>query len=493
MRFFALLLGFAMLAVPFVGGATSGTNVRVTTHPANEVMLAVNPTNPANEIAVAKDYVLGASPVCGSALDGAYDVWGGVYTTFDGGATWTQSLFPGYPGDTHTSAASGFQCMSDPVVVFGSDGRAHFTGLVTQKAIAGQLDVSEWGMVYGNSADGGRSWTNTQLIWQGTHNNGPSLAPVVNLIGDPNNDKNDLVSVADSWEDKQWQVVDPTDPNAIYVTWDLITSIAAEEVMMSRSLDGGVTWVTESIMPVPDYGALSQPAMDNAGNLYVALLGTCLDATQDIFGSGSCEQVMKFTSHATAYTIADVGPVWSNSQAPDYRVTPIPVLAVDRSTGPNAGHVYVAYSNYDVGSGGWWRVTVGRSADGQHFATANLPGPSGDLQDMPQVAVNGQGVVGVLHYDDSGYSYNCGNNGCRWHTNAMRAVFDESTNGGVSWSGETPVSTTSFSPYFSYHQDGFTFMGDYLGLDTDPSGAFHAAWTDTRNGESEVYSATIAP
>src|SRR5437763_4484458 len=57
----------------------------------NEPAVAVDPHNTHVVVAGANDY-------CTAIHTG--DVWAGYYRSTDGGATWRDSLVPGYPGDT---------------------------------------------------------------------------------------------------------------------------------------------------------------------------------------------------------------------------------------------------------------------------------------------------------------------------------------------------------------------------------------------------------
>src|SRR2546426_7071823 len=56
----------------------------------NEPSVAVNPHNPSVVVAGSNDY-------CAALVNG--DVWSGYYRSTDGGATWQDSLVPGYPAD----------------------------------------------------------------------------------------------------------------------------------------------------------------------------------------------------------------------------------------------------------------------------------------------------------------------------------------------------------------------------------------------------------
>jgi hypothetical protein len=88
----------------------------------NEPTVAVDPHNTRVVTAGANDY-------CAQIVNG--DVWAGYYRSVDGGATWQDSLVPGYPADasaaglaapTHGSCAAA----GDPSQAFDSDGRLFY-------------------------------------------------------------------------------------------------------------------------------------------------------------------------------------------------------------------------------------------------------------------------------------------------------------------------------------------------------------------------------
>jgi len=428
-------------------------DVRVTTTsgPANEVMLAVDPTDPLHIIATAKDYTLTASTPQRCSVN---RVWGGLYVSFDGGATWTNGHFPGAIPSEPATAASGFDCMSDPVVVFGPDGMAHFTGLMASKHVIDKAACAplaavgcptEWGLLYAKSRDG-LTWTDDKLIWTGT---GPT---------------------ANTWADKNWQAVDPSDASKVYVTWDLITVTA--QPMLSRSMDGGATWIT-TVLPMA--GALTAPVVDTDGTLYVALQGECTQ--QHAPPATNCISVLRSTNGGATFLVSDAGPTTGYTSGLPYRTVASPYVAAHN------GHVFVAWADgaYQPRTASFiGRVAVARSADaGATFTMTLLTDEVTSQQLMPQVAVNPNGIVGVLYYqDDMSNQHN------------MRARF-QSAQDGVGFGPATSASSHSFTPWSSYHQDGFVFMGDYLGLGAGSDGKFHAIWTDTRNGRADLYATTI--
>src|SRR5207245_8948269 len=89
-----------------------------------ETPIVVEPINPNIIVAGAQDYRL-------RAIGGHR--WHGFYRYSDGGQTWTQSLVPGFPGDTSSEGLSSplhnFNTTSDPVVAFYRNGNVYYAGI----------------------------------------------------------------------------------------------------------------------------------------------------------------------------------------------------------------------------------------------------------------------------------------------------------------------------------------------------------------------------
>src|SRR5215218_6948183 len=62
----------------------------------NEPSVAVDPSNSSIMVAGSNDY-------CAEIENGSGNVWAGYYRSADGGATWSNSLVPGYPADDSTA------------------------------------------------------------------------------------------------------------------------------------------------------------------------------------------------------------------------------------------------------------------------------------------------------------------------------------------------------------------------------------------------------
>ena len=65
----------------------------------NEPSVAVDPRNPSIMVAGSNDY-------CAEIQNGSGNVWAGYYRSTNGGATWSNSLVPGYPADQSSAGSA---------------------------------------------------------------------------------------------------------------------------------------------------------------------------------------------------------------------------------------------------------------------------------------------------------------------------------------------------------------------------------------------------
>ncbi|HEV8360870.1 MAG TPA: hypothetical protein VGR28_10490 [Candidatus Thermoplasmatota archaeon] len=455
------LLGVALFLMPAVPAPAPGLasldcdpacNVRVTsvTGPANEVMVAVDPTDPNNLIAVAKDYNNAAGPACS-----AHNVWMGVYTSHDGGRTWANQLMPGYPGDDTLNLLSLFDCSSDPVVTFDGKGRALATGIGVKTAPTGDILAS--GIWVAQSFDKGATWP-----VQGIAAAGPSIL-----------------------HDKQWIVADPVTGGA-FLGWAVITPIGAIPVM-ARSHDG-IVW-QPPLLPVNGFNTV--PELEQGTGISFALGGphpfanvadiymTWVDGREitealSIDGGGAWEH----------YEHVDTIVPISRPNTP-YRTPNFPSTAVAPAIGFNFAVHFTSWADQRFGSPD---IVVTNSTDNGHHPfgpavriTDDPPGPN--VQFFPVLATGPDGCIHALWYDrrDDPGNYKNG------------VYYSRSCDGwGDVWSPNLKVADPS-DPAPSFHQDGQMFIGDYIGLTVGSDNVAHAVWTDTRNGRADVYTARILP
>jgi hypothetical protein len=191
----------------------------------NEPTTAVDPSNPNHMTAGANDYC---------SVPTTTDSWAGFYYSANGGASWTNSLLPGYPTDTSTE---------------GQASPLH--GLVTS---AGD-PVQDWdraGHVYYGGIAFNRAKPANGSIWVARYNWGPPFTV-------PDYEFTTLVSrgtptpiFKGHFEDKIELEADDgvSSPFAgnVYVCWARFTGSGVNNVIeLARSTDGGRTWERQKI------------------------------------------------------------------------------------------------------------------------------------------------------------------------------------------------------------------------------------------------------
>src|SRR5215467_3119479 len=197
----------------------------------NEPTLAIDPRNHAIWAAGSNDYC--TIPTVG-------DAWAGFYRSTDGGASWTNSLLPGYNGDTSA------QGTSSPLAAMVAGGA--LAAGDPQMSWDGQGDLFYMGNNFNRGTENGvsaRFRDNTGDIWVATYSPAPgatgtstdgshyvrTVLLATNTFGQGNfNDKTDLV-------------VDPATGN-VYAAWSDFHGGGCNEILFSRSTDHGATFST---------------------------------------------------------------------------------------------------------------------------------------------------------------------------------------------------------------------------------------------------------
>src|SRR5207247_2538557 len=125
----------------------------------NEPSVAVDPRDPEVVVAGSNDY-------CAQIVNA--DVWPGYYRSTDGGATWRDSLLPGYPQDTSAAGVASpvhGQCgaAGDPTQAFDTGGRLFYGFICFNRSqpINGSVYVAMY------DQDGG-NYVRTVLVDRGT-------------------------------------------------------------------------------------------------------------------------------------------------------------------------------------------------------------------------------------------------------------------------------------------------------------------------------------
>jgi hypothetical protein len=455
--------------------------------PANETVIAVNPTDESNVIAGANDYESGVDSVQGN------------YASFDGGHTWTYSrharqvLTP-----DRRMLGSG-----DPVVAFDSEGTAY------QSFISfGRADCDSY-IATIRSTDGGITWSTPA----DTVPAGSEL-----LLGDGITVHNGGPADCQIFHDKEWMTTGVRPPGAtivegsvqefvgpdrVYVTWTRFDfgpagdTYVESPIYEAHSDDQGRTWSEpqeisgasplcefnfgDQDAPACDEDQFSVPVVDpNTGRVYVIFenFQTSQPAIWNQYLVVQSDDGGETWSPPTFVTrIADgftKYPICFGSQTLDQmcaRVNAAGNIDVD----PNTGALYVTWSDNRNGSASNTNtdVFVRRSTDGGSTWTPpkNLTGRSADDQFFPWLSVAPGGTVAVVYFDRR---YN--------GPKLIDTTLEQSTNAGQTFSAER-VSEVSWNPDLAFRL-GF-FIGDYNGLDTSSTTAL-PFWTDARFAEPNV-------
>ncbi|HET6947204.1 MAG TPA: hypothetical protein VFJ45_05260 [bacterium] len=189
----------------------------------NEPTVAVNPISPQYMTAGANDY-------CTVQTIG--DAWAGFYYSSDGGATWTNSLVPGYPTDTSTAGQASplyrfVLGAGDPVQAWDRANHLYYAGIAFNRVRP--VNGSIWLARYHWPSGAAPTYEFTRLVSRGT--------PTPFGIGH----FEDKIEVeADKRAESPFQ-------GNVYLCWARFTGAGNNFVEFARSSDGGRTFSIQKI------------------------------------------------------------------------------------------------------------------------------------------------------------------------------------------------------------------------------------------------------
>ena len=458
----------------------------------NEPTLALDPRNTDVRTSGSNDYC--TVPTAG-------DAWAGFYRTTNGGASWTDSLLPGYRGDTSSQGtaspiaamvAGGAFAAGDPVQAWDIHGNVFYMGNNFNR-----------GFPDGNSA---RFRDNTGDVWVATY---AQLTP-----GDTSTDGQKYLRTVilatntfgqGSFNDKTGINVDqtggPTDGN-VYAAWSDFHGSACNEILFSRSTDHGATFSAPM--------KISSSICNNQGpNIAIASDGTVYISWQGNGGgtrslgaqNANGAAFVKSTDGGRDFSMASlvfnyvpfVSSQFSGNGARECGDAPFncptgqtfprfdlaqPTLTVNGSDVDMAvpvrqasGQGQIEFSKSSDGGASWSALTpIDPHATGHQF--------------FPWIAASG-GVINAVYYDSSGDpGYAATRAPCNSATGAGSAClnvrFAESTDGGATWTS-TQVTSVPTNPNFEQFGGRLVpFFGDYIMVGAVGS-TVAAVWTDSRN------------
>jgi hypothetical protein len=415
--------------------------------PVNETPITVNPANSKQFLASANDL---------NCLN-----FEGLYTSGDGGRTWTRACM---------NAIAGSSGEGDPSAGYDLQGNAYVTGLEYGAAN---------GVVFEKSADNGKTWS------------APRLAA-------------SLVSGAKT-VDKDWLHINtnPGSPyaNALYVSMSQFDGSQDSLISVSHSNDGGATWTTVAVEPYQSYPVTDEEsylASGPDGAVYLTWLRCTVHPANN--GCGGTASIIEFSKST------DGGNTWTTPQAIVHteeapyikckvnfggffgvlpntcdRVGNSPVIAVDNSNGPHSGNLYLTYYRW---TGKFLKVFVTTSHNGGATWTKTAVAPSTDTHDQffPWVSISSMGVVGVSWLDRRNDPKNVN----------YEAFAAFSSDGGASFGKNIKLSAKPSNPFNDGWGNGEHFMGDYTGNAWSPDGkTFYVTYTDTTTNVDQDFIAGI--
>lgn len=460
--------------------------------PQNETTIAVDPGNAAHLVAGANDY----RTCCD--FDGLNDATAWAYSSFDGGATWTNVQVPGLTAETGGRGQfAKVDSAGDPAMAIGPDGTVYYANIVFSR------DTFASGVAVSVSHDGGLTWDSPNMVA--------------------------FVQAGNFFNDKEFIAAGPD--GKVVVTWTRFyqgphgAGYLRSPIVMAISSDHGHSWNNQG-RPVSDsshpFDSGSIPIYGPDGALYVAYEGSQPStgfATDAAVVARSTDDGAHFTNAEVGrvYDDLDCYPIFEGSQTlsdEHFRLNSFPAFGID----PVTGHLAIAWTD-DQGAGSCGnggstfsgttaaQVKLVTGAWGALSAPVRVTGGADKV--FPGVAAR-NGVVTVTYYSrDFAATHNPTTCDVKIPDNAPAGVVSvETINHSVCLDYAASSSTDGFSserrltsegsnPFVQFADGGF--IGDYSQAAVGSNGAVHAAWTDFRgrpgvtSANQDVYVANFTP
>jgi hypothetical protein len=396
-----------------------GNNIRGDA--ANEPSIAINPRNPSQIVIGWRQF----DSVSSDFREAGYS------RSSDGGAHWAA-----------VKVLEEGVFRSDPVLEADADGTFHYLSLTVADGFF-RTDLFR-------SRDGGATW----------------LPPVFAQGGD-----------------KQWMVTDKTDGPGrgnLYEAWNSMFNCCGGRVDFTRSLDKGDSFEGSISIPTPNKMRWGTLDVGDDGTVYMA------GVLNSGFGTGHA-----FSRSTNAWKVGEF-PVFDRYQRlflggetlARARVNPIGLIgqvwiAVDRSSGTQSGNLYIlATIGLPSDEDNDLDVVFLRSTDGGvTWSTPKRvhddPPEGGAKQWFGTMSVAPNGRIDVI-WNDTRKDID---------RLASEVYFTFSTDGGVTWSPNHPI-TPVFNPTLGYPRQ--LKIGDYYHMVSDDTGA-NLAYAATFGGEQNVW------
>ena len=462
----------------------------------NEPTLAIDPRDTSVWASGSNDYC--TVPTAG-------DAWAGFYRSTNGGSTWTDSLLPGYNGDTSTQGVSspvhqmvlgGALAAGDPVMSWDGQGDLFYMGNNFNRGTE-------------NGASG-KTRDNTGDIWVATYAQAPGNP------GDHSTDGSTYVRTVilaqntfgmGSFNDKTNLAVDPATGN-IYAAWsDFHGFNGCNEILFSRSTDHGATFsaplkissgICSNQGPSIAIGAAGH--VDIAWEANTGGTDKAMTTPGAVSGAGFVSSTDFGQTFSKAQIVVNYTPFISEQFAgngarecgdgaltcPTGQTFPRfdlagPYLAADTVHGTLVMAFQAAQAS------GQGQIEYVFSTDGgATWSSAALLAPSGSGHQFYPFLVASGGRVSAIWYDSRGDANYAATrapcNSASGHTTACLNVrYAESSDGGETWGSSIQV--TDAATNLNYEQFGgrlVPFFGDYITVAAQGN-TIGTVWTDQRN------------
>jgi hypothetical protein len=363
----------------------------------------------------------------------------GWATSTDGGTTWSHGFLPGLT----TGEGSGpYNAASDPAVAYDAK---HGVWMIASLPISNTSETTA--VVVSRSTDGGFTW-----------NDPVNVGPKVD-----SSDKNWIV--CDSW------ATSPHYGNC-YVEWDNPDN--GDEILMSTSTDGGLTWGAAIATANKSFGIGGQPLVQPSGTVIVPIETNSMSA----FGSNNGG-----TSWSAPVTIASIQ---THLDAGGIRSGPLPTAAVD-----GTGTIWVVWEDCRFrASCSTNDLVYSTSTDGQHWsAVTRIPidaTTSGVDHFIPGIGIDPATSGTTAHVAVHFYYYTKSN--CTAATCQLSVGYISSPNGGSTWNAPKKLAGPMKLSWLPNSQNGL-MVGDYIATvfsGGTPHGVFEIAAANSGTTFSEA-------
>ncbi len=352
----------------------------------------------------------------------------GWATSTDGGTTWSHGFLPGL---TKGEGTGPYDAASDPAVAYDAK---HGVWMIASLPISNTSQTSA--VVVSRSTDGGFTWENPV-----------SLGPKV-----PSSDKNWIV--CDSWATSPYY-------GNCYVEWD--NPANGDEILMSTSSDGGLTWSLAIATANKSFGIGGQPLVQPSGTVVVPIETNSMSAYVSTNGGAAWSAPVKV---ATIQSHVDAGGIRSG---------PLPSAAVD-----GAGTVWVVWEDCRFRkSCSTNDLVYSTSVDGTHWsAVTRIPIDATTTavdHFIPGIGIDPATSGSSAHVAVTYYYYS--QSKCTASTCQLFVGYISSPTGGSTWNAPVKLAGPMRLSWLPNSQNGL-MVGDYIATAFSngvPHGVFEVA------------------